>query len=161
MTALRSLADRIWNPDLDSRQLLVGIALAFGGIAFLVSELMHYLLVPDLGRHSERMVAEGFSALVLGFLASKLFSTAIERRRLTVARFQVIEAMNHHIRNALDVISLSTYTLQDKQAVAVISQAVDRIEWALSDVLPRDVPWSEEERQCLLFLDSSSKSQAR
>src|SRR5579859_2316088 len=135
MIALPLFNDRVWNTKLYSKQSLFGIALAFGGIAFLLSELMHYLFVPGLGRHSERMIAEGISAFLLGLLASKLLSKTIESRCMTAARLQVIGEMNHHIRNALDIISLSTYTIQDKQAVAAISQAVERIEWALCEIL--------------------------
>jgi uncharacterized membrane protein len=153
MTTLPLFNDRVWNTKLDSKQLLFGIALAFGGIAFLLSELMYYLFVRGLGRHSERMVAEGISAFLVGLLASKLLSRTIEHRRATAVRLQVIGEMNHHIRNALDIISLSTYTIQDKQSITVISEAVDRIEWALCEILPRDVPLSEEERQRLLFLE--------
>lgn len=153
MTTLRLFVNRMWNTELHSRQLLVGVALAFAGIAFLASELMHYLLVPGLGRHSERMVAEGGSALIVGLLASRLFSRTLERRRMVALRLQVIEAMNHHIRNALDVISLSTHTSHDKQSVVVISEAIDRIDWALREILPHNVPWSEGERERLLFLD--------
>ena len=57
-----------------SIRVLLVIVLAFGGFVFVVSDLMHSLLVPDLGRHAERMVAEGVTALVVGFLAAKLFS---------------------------------------------------------------------------------------
>lgn len=159
MTTPRLFANRVWNTELGSKQLLVGIALAFGGIAFLASEFMHYLLVPGLGRHSERMVAEGLSALIVGLLAAKLFGRTIERRRLLAARLQVIEAMNHHIRNALDVISLSTYTIHDKQSVAIISESIDRIDWALREILPQNVPWSEGERERLFFLDCEKRTQ--
>lgn len=155
MTALRRFANKV-RRELDSKQLLVGISLAFGGIAFLISELMHYLLVPGLGRHGERMIAEGVSALIVGFLAAQLFTRTIERRRLVASRLQVIEAMNHHIRNALDVISLSTYTSHDKHSVALISEAIDRIDWALREILPHNVPWSEGERERLFFLDSQN-----
>ena len=153
MISRPSFRDRVWNTHLGSRRLLGSIALAVGGIVFLVSELMHYLIVPDLGRHSERMVAEGLSGLFVGLLAAQLFSRSIEGRVRVTARLQVIEAMNHHIRNALDVISLSTYTIDDKQSVAAISEAVDRIEWALREVLPRDSPLSEAERQRLFLFD--------
>ena len=148
--------EREWKPELGSKQLLVGIALGFGTVTFLLSELMHYLFVPGLGRHSERMLAEAVSALLVGLLASKLISSTIERRRTTTARLQVIGEMNHHIRNALDIISLSTYTIKDKQSVGVISEAVDRIEWALREILPRDIPLSRSERDRVLFLDSKA-----
>ena len=45
------------------------VALGFTALGFLVVEGMHYLLVPDLGRHGERMVAEGVSAIT-GVMAS-------------------------------------------------------------------------------------------
>lgn len=157
MTNFLTSMRRVWNTNLGSRKFLVGIALGFGGTAFLVSELMHYLFVPGLGRHSERMIAEGVTALVVGFLVSKLLSSTLERRRVTAARLQVIGEMNHHIRNALDIITLSTYKIQDKQSVRVISEAADRIEWALSEILPRDVPLSVEERKRLLFLEWGKK----
>ena len=150
MTEHRLFTGRALNTELGSKQLLVGIALAFAGIAFLVSELMHYLLVPGLGRHSERMIAEGLSALLIGLLVGKLLSRTIQRRRMITLHLQVIEAMNHHIRNALDVILLSTCAIQDKQAVAVISEAVHRIDWTLSEILPRDVLLTEAERENLL-----------
>ena len=132
-------------------KLLVWVTLGFGAMAFLVSELMHYLLVPDLGRQAERMVAEGVSALIVGCLATKLLSSALERRRTTIARLQVIEEMNHHIRNALAAISLSTYTIQNHESILTISEGLKRIEWTLREILPRDSPVSEEERNRLFF----------
>jgi hypothetical protein len=157
MTNFPKSMRRVWNVNLGSRKFLVGIALGFGGVAFLISELMHYLFVPGLGRHPERMIAEGVSALLIGLLASRLLRSTLDRRRVTSARLQVIGEMNHHIRNALDIISLATYTIPDKQSVRVISEAVDRIEWALCEILPRDVPLSEEERKRLLFLEWKKK----
>ena len=152
MTDLRLFTGQVLNTELRSKQLLVAVAIAFAGIAFLISELVHYLLVPGVGRHSERMIAEGLAALVIGLLVGKLFSRAIQRRRMMTVHLQVIEAMNHHIRNALDVISLSTCTIQDKQSVTVISEAVHRIDWALSEILPRDVLLTEGDRKNLLSL---------
>jgi len=151
MTTLPLFNDRVWNTKLDSKRLLFGIALGFGGIAFLISELMHYLFLPDLGRHSERMVAEGVSALLVGLLASKLLSRTIERHRATATRLQVIGEMNHHIRNALSVISLSTREVQNKQAIRVITEALDHIEWTLSEILPRQKPLPEKERNRLFY----------
>ncbi len=138
-------------PEFGSRWSLVWVGLGFGAIAFVVSELMHYLLVPDLGRHTERMVAEGVSSLIVGCLASKLISSMLERRRTTIARLQVIREMNHHIRNALAAISLSTYTIQNQQSIRVISEGVERIEWALREILPRSSPVSEGERSRLSY----------
>lgn len=122
------------------KQLPILMALGFAVFAFLISELMHFLLVPELGRHAERVVAEGVAALIVGALAAFLFRTVMRLRETTFARLQVIAEMNHHIRNALATISLSTYVIQDQKSVRFISEAVNRIEWALREILPREQP---------------------
>ena len=60
-------------------------------------------------------------------------------------RMQVISEMNHHIRNALGAISLTTDSIQNQQCVRVISESVDRIEWTLREILLRRKPISEKE----------------
>jgi signal transduction histidine kinase len=88
------------------------IPVAVGLVAFLVTELMHYLLVPDLGRLWERLLAEGLSAVVVSLLTAGLIHQANRRREAALLRMQVIAEMNHHIRNALAAISLSTDAIQ-------------------------------------------------
>jgi hypothetical protein len=128
------------------------IGLGLSGFVFLVSELMHSLLVPDLGRHTERMVAEGVTALVVGFLAAKLLSRALEWHSATTARLQVIQLMNHHVRDALNEISLSTFAIDNQESINAISEGVARIDWALREILPRYSLMSEGERKHFLFL---------
>ena|ERR1700683_3060475 len=132
--------------DMTSRQFVVGVAMGVWLVSFLATELMHYWLVPDLGRHQERLLAEGLSALIVSCLVAKLASVTRERHRLTMARMQVISEMNHHIRNALAPISLSVDAIENQQLIRVISDGVDRIEWALREILPREVPLAEEQR---------------
>lgn len=64
-----------------------------------------------------------------------------------MARMQVIAEMNHHIRNALTPVSLSVDAIDNQQLNRVISEAVNRIEWALREILPRETPLREEHRQ--------------
>jgi signal transduction histidine kinase len=127
-----------------SKQIFIAVAACFGAAVFLVSELMHYLLVPELGRHGERMVAEAVSGVIVGYLAAQLFHAIVERREATLARLQVISEMNHHVRNALAAISLSADEIQNQQSVRFILESVDRIEWTLREILPRDKPVPEE-----------------
>ncbi|HEX4603950.1 MAG TPA: hypothetical protein VH724_08170 [Candidatus Angelobacter sp.] len=74
--------------------------------------------------------------LVLGVLAG-LVVFAYEQRRSKDIRqkLAVISAMNHHVRNALQTISYVPYTEQGKQIV-LIQQSVNRIQWALQEILP-------------------------
>ena len=49
----------------------------------------------------------------------------------------VIAEMNHHTRNALQVIiGRSALSIADANAIAEIREAVKRIEWSLREVLP-------------------------
>ncbi len=133
----------------NSRRFVLGIALGVGLVSFLATELLHYWLVPDLGRHQERLLAEGLSALVVSCLVAKLASVNLQRHRLTLARMQVIAEMNHHIRNALAPISLSADAIENQQLIRAISEGVDRIDWALREILPREMPLPEEQRDKL------------
>lgn len=126
-----------------SLRFVLGAALGVGIVSFLASELMHYMLVPDLGRNRERLLAEGLSALIVSGLAARLVQITRERQRLTMARMQVIAEMNHHIRNALSPIFLALDGNDNQQLVQLISEGVERIDWALREVLPREVPLYE------------------
>ncbi|MGA8216175.1 MAG: hypothetical protein WB799_21475 [Candidatus Sulfotelmatobacter sp.] len=143
-------ADRRWpRMQLTSRLLVLGVALGVGLVSFFATELMHYLLVPDIGRSRERFLAEGFSAFIVSCLIAKLAHITREQHRLTAARMQVIAEMNHHIRNALTAISLSAHVTEDQHLIRVISEGVDRIGWALREILPREIPLPEEQRERL------------
>jgi signal transduction histidine kinase len=121
---------------------------------------MHYLLVPDIGRYGERLLAEGASAFVVALLAAKLMHAENQRREAALLRMQVISEMNHHIRNALAVVTLTTDSLQNEQSIRVISESVDRIEWALREILLRRKPVPEKEQDRLRYLHSRSMANA-
>lgn len=122
----------------ESRRRLLLVVACFAVAAFLITELMHYLLVPDLGPYRERIMAEGASALILGMLAAKLLHNAYKARQYALARLRVIAELNHHVRNALEVISLSAYITHDEEAIRRIMEGVNRIDWALREILPQE-----------------------
>ena len=132
-----------------SWQFVVFAAAGVGAVSFLATELMHYILVPDIGRSPERLLAEGFSALLVTLLAAKLIQLTRERHQLLLARMQVIAEMNHHIRNALSPLSLSLDDTENQQLKNIASEAVDRIDWALREILPRETPLGEQQRHAL------------
>lgn len=147
--------------DFRSRVLMLRVQLVSVGVglaSFLATEFMHFLLVPDIGRRWERLLAEGVSGVVVAALTAKLMHAANQRREATLVRMQVISEMNHHIRNALAAISLSTDGIQNQQGIRVISESVDRIEWALREILLRRTPLPEEELNRLRYFDGLSDS---
>jgi signal transduction histidine kinase len=125
-----------------------------GIVSFLSTELLHYLLVPDLGRHRERLLAEMLSALVVSCLVARLVQNARRQHRLAVARMEMIAEVNHHIRNALTPMSLSTSAIDNQQLVRLISEGVDRIDWALREILSREIPLQEERLDKLGYFQS-------
>jgi hypothetical protein len=117
------------------------LSILFGAFGFATMELLHLALVKDLGRRSERITAESLAASVMAVLVAKLMAHAIRLHRLTLARLEVIREMNHHVRNALQVISFSCLTDSGTQSrVVEITHSVRRIDWALREILSREEP---------------------
>jgi signal transduction histidine kinase len=83
------------------------------------------------------------SDLYIG-LAAALFSgvalirTQLRKRELLM-RMQIVEDVNHHVRNALTAITLSTALAQDEELNTLVRDASDRIDWVLNDVLSKSV----------------------
>lgn len=132
------------------------VAVAVGLASFLATEFMHYLLVPDIGRRWERLLAEGVSAVVVAGLTAGFMDAANQKQEAALLRMQVISEMNHHIRNALSAISLTADSIQNQECVRVISESVDRIEWTLREVLLRRRPISEKEIDHLRYVARKS-----
>jgi len=135
---------------------VLGVAVGVGLVSFLATELMRYWLVPDIGGHRERLLAEGLSALIVTCLVAKLSSLTRQQHRLTLARMQVIAEMNHHIRNALAPISFSADIAENHQLIRAISDGVERIDWALREILPREMPLQEDLQDRLGFFKQES-----
>ena len=144
---------------------VIVVSAVVGLVSFLVTELMHRFLVADLGRHWERMLAEGVAAVVVAGLTAGLLNFAKQLQETALLRMQVISEMNHHIRNALEAISLTTNSIQNQECVRVISESVDRIDWTLREVLLLRKPISEKEidrmRYALLRARANQPMQVR
>jgi hypothetical protein len=152
-TSGESIPQEIGEPA--SWRFVAGAAIAVGVVSFVLTELLRYLLVPDIGRVRERLLAELLTALILAGLTAKLVQISRERQRLMLARMQVIAEMNHHIRNALSPVSLTLDATENQQLRLVISAAVDRIDWALREILPREVPLAAEQRHKLGYFQKT------
>ena len=79
------------------------------------------------------------SNLMIGIIAAaSVYVLSVrerQRQEYVQCRLRVIAEMNHHIRNALQVITF--YSRKgEKQEVGIV-EAVERIQWALREVLPQ------------------------
>jgi hypothetical protein len=58
------------------------------------------------------------------------------REQALTEQMRIIAEMNHHIRNALSVITLSVYLTENQEVIWRTNTAVERIDWALREILP-------------------------
>jgi len=102
--------------------------------------LDHFLTKEGVSRGY--MMALG--SILIGLVAGGLFLYVARhqqaQRELVRERVRTIAELNHHIRNALQVIKLcgaqSEANLSGRQ-LQLIKESADRIEWALREVLPK------------------------
>lgn len=82
-----------------------------------------------------------FSDFLVGLVAAILvFILTLhheQRTRYVAGRLAIIAEMNHHIRNALQVITFQISSAKDEKEIGAMRDAVNRITWALSEVLPQ------------------------
>lgn len=71
-------------------------------------------------------------------IAAGLLVLFYERRQKQnfLKHLEVIRLMNHHVRNSLQVISFVTSAPEQEDLIVDVRDAVERIEWALREVLP-------------------------
>lgn len=73
--------------------------------------------------------------LLLGMIAGGLvFRYEMRRARYLRERLKTIDETNHHVRNALQTISLAAH-LQDEGLARTVRESSQRIDWALREVL--------------------------
>jgi len=101
------------------------------------------------------LTSNALTGIVAGFLFYSFTNYERLRRRIVDERLRTIAEMNHHIRNALQIITYATVTANDDESVEMIRTSVERIEWALREVLPRHAtspaasPSTEKRRESL------------
>ena len=84
--------------------------------------------------------SDALTGIVVAIMFLEFTRNVQNRRRLVRNRLEVIADMNHHIRNALQVISYGTATHGGKQETEMMRESIHRIEWALREVLPGYLP---------------------
>ncbi len=81
--------------------------------------------------------------IVVGVITGLLvFAYEQRQHRAALKKISMIVAMNHHVRNALQAISYAPYAEQTKQ-IPLIQESVQRIQWALSEILPGEMEDSQ------------------
>ncbi len=105
---------------------------------FLIGAGLDWLLLREHETKSVTVeISDALGGLIAGVLVFRLLQYERERRRQLRQRLEVIADMNHHIRNALQVISGTAYSAADQQQLEAVRQSVNRIQWTLREILPK------------------------
>jgi hypothetical protein len=110
---------------------------AFVIIVGVAGLLFDNLLITEGASRLDLMIASNaLTGCVAGILLLQIVRRERERRAVIRERLKIVSEMNHHIRNALQVISFFVSREKDQETVEMVRSSVDRIQWALKEVLP-------------------------
>jgi hypothetical protein len=82
---------------------------------------------------SQRILDDSCGGIIAGLL---IYRIEYNRAKYLTEKLKTIEMMNHHVRNALQVIVDSVYLHGHSEQLAEIQNSVKRIDWALREILP-------------------------
>ena len=117
-------------------QLLSGFMAAV--IFFIIDDFLDHLMLHISSANVALEISDAITALLIGALVAHLAVLYRQREAQAQSRVQRIAEMNHHVRNALQVITYWSLEEKEKRQVELVQDAVNRIQWALREVLPRD-----------------------
>ena len=112
---------------------LIGIGVIFASLG--LGEAVYRFAFLDFDGATDRLPIEMVFGLAFAWMITKLARRIHQHRMKTSARMKLIRDRNHRIRRAAEAITPAPHPSY-QQAIRVIREEVDRIEWALTDVLP-------------------------
>jgi hypothetical protein len=110
---------------------LVGMAVIFASLG--AGEAVYRLLFFDFDGATDRLPIEMMFGLTFAWIVMKLAKRVYEHRLLTTEKISQISSRNHKIRSAVETIPPVPFP-SHQQAIRVIRDEVDRIEWELADL---------------------------
>jgi hypothetical protein len=128
------------QPSLELRPLdrltlgLIGLGVIFASLG--LGEAVYRLAFFDFDGATDRLPIEMMFGLAFAWMATKLVKGIYQNRMEASARINLIWDKNHKIRRAVDAIPPVPYP-GHQQAIRVIREEVDHIEWALTEIRPR------------------------
>jgi hypothetical protein len=120
------------------RVYLFGTTVLFA--SFGMGEAVYRLLFSEFDGATDRIPIEALFGLVFAGLATKFVGDAYRNRKERSSRLNFIWARNHQIRCALEGITPLAHPAKNQQSIRVIREEVDRIEWALKEILSHEEP---------------------
>ena len=97
-----------------------------------LGEAVYHLVFLDFDGATDRLPIEIVFGLAFAWMTTKLARRICQYRIETSTRIKLIRDRNDKIRHAAEAIRPLSYP-SNQQAIRVIREEVDRIEWALTD----------------------------
>jgi len=119
----------------------LGLGVAIG--IFILDDSLDHLMLYITSAKIALEISDTITAILIGALTTQMIVFYRQRQLQAQARVQRIAEMNHHVRNALQVITYWSLAEKEKRQVELVQDAVNRIQWALREVLPRDDDFQE------------------
>jgi hypothetical protein len=113
---------------------LIGMVVIFASLG--LGEAVYRVAFFDFDGATDRLPIEMLFGLAFAWMTTKLARRIYQYRRETSARIKLIRDRNYKIRHAADAIMPVSYP-SNQQAIRVIREEADRIEWVLTDLIPR------------------------
>jgi hypothetical protein len=114
---------------------LIGMGVIFASLG--LGEAVYRVAFLDFDGATDRLPIEMLFGLAFAFMTTKLARRIYQNRMETSARINSIRDRNYKIRHAVEAITPVPYP-SNQQAIRVIREEVDRIEWALTRITPRE-----------------------
>jgi len=105
--------------------------------SFGMGEAVYRLLFSEFDGATDRIPIEALFGLIFAWLAIRFVGDAYRNRKQRSARLNFIWDRNHQIRGALEGITPLAHPVKNQQSIRVIREELDRIEWALKEILSR------------------------
>ncbi len=113
---------------------LIGMGVIFASLG--LGEAVYRFAFLDFDGATDRLPIEMLFGLGFAWIATKLARRIYQYRLETSARINLIRNRNYKIRHAVEAIAPMPYP-GNLQAIRVIREEVDRIEWVLTEISPQ------------------------
>lgn len=135
---LPMVADHLLTQIVSSRRALIGAAAWVFAVSAILKALISLCLLTDSWRHQKMLVIDSvLTGLFAATIAWTLLTMVRARRRRLIEYVRRVADLNHHIRNALQVIVYQAALFQaDPKGVENVEQAVRRVDAALQEIFP-------------------------
>jgi len=110
---------------------LIGIGVIFASLG--LGEAVYRLAFLDFDGATDRLPIEMLFGLAFAWMTTKLARRIYQYRMEISARIKLIRDRHYKIRHAAEAITPLSYP-SNQQAIRVIREELDRIEWALTDI---------------------------